>query len=283
MSWLILVLISATLSSFSTLLKRVLLKEEQSDPVAYGSAFQMVAGVLVLIYAIYKGFVLPTSISLLPNLAFMSLAYAVGYIALFKGFQTLDAAEVDILFSSRIVWASLTAALFLQEHLTLQRVWGIALVVLGTAILSWRGRKWVLEKGYVLVIGAAILFGAALTNNAYLTKQLNVPTSVALGFILPAVTMLTLRPKSIVNLKVFIDKGRLFKLTAASAFLGAASVVLFLAYEMGGDVSRISPIHQTSVVLTVILGSVFLRERSHLLNKVLGALVVLIGVVVLKG
>ena len=62
---------------------------------------------------------------------------------------------------------------------------------------------------------------------------------------------------------------------------GAAAVTIFMAYEAGGTVTQIGPLGQISTILTVLLGITFLKERENWLQKLIGAIVIFSGVVLL--
>ena len=64
----------------------------------------------------------------------------------------------------------------------------------------------------------------------------------------------------------------------SSAAYGFMCVTLFLAYQYGGTASQIMPLRQSSVILTVILGALFLGERTRLMHKLIAAILALIAV-----
>jgi len=278
MSWLILVLVSAFSLSVATLFQRLLLKEEQSDPAAYAAFFQLLVAVLVFGYAIFSGgFVLPPLKSLIFNLVLLAVLYAFADLALFGAFKTVEASEVAVIGASRMVWAVIPAIIFLKETLDLNRLAGILLVSAGIIALSLRKGKWNLNKGHLLVLFSSILLGFAFTNDMFLVSHFEAVSFTAFVFPLPAITILLFRPKSIPKLKLFLDARRLSRILIAALFFGIASVTMYLAHKVGGEVSQIGPLSQLSVVLTVILAYFFLKEKDYLGNKIIGAILVFIG------
>lgn len=285
MGWLTLVLISAASFSVATLLQRVLLKEEQSEPVVYGFVFQILVALLMLIHTQLNGigFILPPLTPFILPLASMGLLYALANLSLFKAFQTTDASEVAIIAASRSIWTIISATFLLKEAITTQILFGTLLIILGVVVISRKQKKLEITKGHLLALLAAVFFGFAFTNDAYLLNSFDVSSYMVLAFFLPSITMLMFKPKSIPKLKLFVDRNRLLKMLAASSFYGLAGLAVGMAYQSGRNASQIAPISQASIVLTAILAYIFLKERTNMLNKILGALLVFAGVVFLKG
>ncbi|MBI4099882.1 hypothetical protein HY440_02645 [Candidatus Microgenomates bacterium] len=57
--------------------------------------------------------------------------------------------------------------------------------------------------------------------------------------------------------------------------------IVFLILEPKPLFSSIGPMRATSVILSVILAAIFLKERNNLRNKLIGAMVTVVGVAVL--
>jgi drug/metabolite transporter (DMT)-like permease len=260
----------------------MLLREEQSEPVSYAFVFQIFVSLLIFLFALYRGFKLPSFVHFIPYLILMSLLYALASLSLFKSFQTTEASEVVVILASRSIWTALAAGIFLGESIGIQRIIGTLLVVLGVMAISWKSGKWRLNKGHLFALTAAVFFGVAFTNDAFLLNHFDVFSYNTLAFFLPALTILSFRPRLISKLKLFLHKGRLTKMLSTSFFYGLSAVTMGLSYQSGGDASQIAPISQSSIVLTVILAFFFLKERGNLLNKILGAFIVFGGVLLLK-
>jgi uncharacterized membrane protein len=281
MNWLVLVSIGAIFLSLATLFQRILLKEEQSDSVTYGFVFQILTALLMFIYSLFSGFSLPPLKPHIPFLISMALLYAFANLTLFRAFQKAEASEVAVIAASKSIWTVIAAAIFLQEAINSQRIIGTLLVVAGIAAISWRPKKWKLNQGHLLAFVSAIFFGFGFTNDAFLLNSFDVAPYLVLGFFLPALVIFFLKPTLITKLKLFGNKQRLTKMSATSFFYGIASLSVGLAYKLGGDASQIAPIIQSSIVLTVVLAYIFLKESDYLLNKIIGTGLVFGGVLLL--
>lgn len=65
-------------------------------------------------------------------------------------------------------------------------------------------------------------------------------------------------------------------------FYACQAVTYYLAIELGANVSQISPILRSEVILTMILAVVFLNERDNLLRKTAAAILAISGVILIR-
>lgn len=258
------------------------MKEEQSDPISYAIVFQLAVTCVIAICAFYRGFRLPPLQPLLPYLGLMTVLYGFANIAHWRSFQLIEASEVSVIFSSRSLWVLFVAIPFLGESLTSRKLLGTFLVVLGVALVSWREGRFKFQRGYAFALLAACLFGIGFANDAFLLRSFDVFSYNTIAFLFPALFLILLRPKSLKKIKVFFDKRRLMKMLVLAVFYAAAALTIGASYQAGGEASQIAPISQSSVILTVLLAAIFLKERGNFLNKLAGAIAVFLGVVLLR-
>jgi len=278
MWWILLVFISIFTFSIASILQRVLSQKKENDPIAAAIIFQFLTAAVIFCFALFYGFKLPDLKPLVLNLTIMTVFYAAFNVLLFKAYQTTEASEVSILLSTRVFWAVFTAIIFLGEGLNLQRIIGILLVIAGVIVVNYRKTKWHFHKGYLLVLLAAFFFGTAFTNDAFLLKHFNTPSYLTVSFSLPPLLLSIVYPKSFLKIPSLLNFKIFSKLLMMSILWGAAAIAIFMAYQSGGKVTQIMPISQLSIVVTIVLAFVFLKERDHLWQKTFGAVVMLLGV-----
>jgi len=282
MNWQILLTISVITYSISVLLQRILLKNDKSDPVAYSIVFQLLTGILIGIYAVFKGFNTPNLIPLIPNLILMTILYGAGNVFIFSALKIIDASEFTIVFASRALWTIIGAIVFLKESFFSQQALGTLLIILSVILVSWKKQKFTFSKGFVFSILGAASFGLAFTNDAFIVNNFNVPSYLTIAFIIPSLAVWAIYPKSTMKMKPLFEKQTLSKLGLLGVFYAISAITIFLAYQVGKNASQIAPLNQTATIVTVVLSVIFLRERSDLLRKLLGAIISFVGVVLIK-
>ena len=279
MSWQLLVAISVLTYAFSVLLQKVILREDTSDPVAFSIIFQFIVGIILFIAALIHGFVLPDLHHYIVNIILMMTLYGAGNIFIFNALKRIDASTFTILFTSRSLWTILGALMFLGEVYTLSRFIGAILIIASVVIVSWKGKSIALGKGELLSLCAGICFGFAFVNDAFIVQHSDVISYNALAFILPSLGVLAIQPMAAKKIIPLLHKDYLFKLLLLSVFYAISAFSLLYAYKVGRNAAQIAPLQQTTVIATVILSIIFLKEKSDLVKKSIGTIISFIGVI----
>lgn len=278
MSWQILLAISVITYSVSVLLQRLLLRNNKVDPVAFSIVFQLFTGVLVLMYALLRGFSFPNLVPLLPNLALMIVLYGAANILIFKALKVVEASEFAIIFAIRSLWTILAAVLFLGESFSSKQFLGTGFILSSVALVSWqKGLK--LSRGTLISLVAALVSGLAFANDAFVVRNFDVPSYLVIAFFLPALAVWAVNPTSTSKLKSMLTKDFLYKLGLLGIIYAVSAVTIFSAYQVGRNAAQIAPLNQTATIVTVVLAIIFLKEKTQLARKIIGAIVSFVGVV----
>lgn len=274
MTWQVLVFISVVTYSISVLLQRVLLKDEQTDPVAFSITFQLFTGVIIGLYTLLNGFKIPDLSPIILNMILMTVLYGAGNVFLFKALKLTEASEFTIIFASRVFWTVAGAVLILGESFSSRQFLGTLLMLTGIGLVSLRNSQLKLGKGSLFSLLAGASFGLAVVNDSFIIRNFDVPSYLTIAFILPAMAIWLLNPRPLGKISP--------KLGLLGIFYAVSAVTFFLAYQVGRNASQIAPLSQTSTILVVILAVIFLRERALLGRKILGAILSFLGVILLK-
>ena len=258
------------------------MKDDDSSAVAQTIVFMGIEGFIAIIIAVSRG---KLQLSVPPGLiinfiiiaVFMTLAYVLKY----RGFKLLNASEVSIFSSTSKMWNLVGAAIFLHEAVTLQRVLGAIVILLGIAITIYINKKFQVNKGILFVLLGAILFGLTDINGYYILQRMDASNYQIYASFLPVFTLLLFMPRSIKKIPYYFKVDRTIKVGLLSLCDTFGMLALFFAYQAGGQASVIGPLSATKIIITVFLAMLFLRERSHMTNKILGAIVSVAGVILL--
>jgi transporter family protein len=283
MSWLILVIVSAVLASLSRILQRVLLKERNSDPFAFAFVFQLLVSLLFVFYTLVTHtLAFPQMSALILNLIIMAILYGLMNIFLTNAFKLAEASEASIIFASSTLWSVLSAVLLLGERLTVQKMIGVFLILGGLVAVNYTKSKWSLNKGHLFALLAAICFGFAFTNDAFIISHFKSTASyILLSFVLSSFAILLFRPGLTKHISYYVKPAIIPKLLFCGVFYAGAVFAIFEAYKRGGPVSVISPISESSLILTVTISYFFLKEKNNLINKIVGTAFVFGGILLL--
>lgn len=138
MSWFVFALASAILYTFSGLLQKVILKEEEADPIALAIFFQFLVALFLLPVVLKLGFPWPNLSFIYPRILAMGIIYTFGGFFWFKAVKSIQISEATIISSTRPFFILLGSSLFLGELVNSSKILGIVLITLGIIVVYWQ-------------------------------------------------------------------------------------------------------------------------------------------------
>jgi bacterial/archaeal transporter family protein len=280
MPWIFFAVINILSMAVANLFSRVLMKDDKSDTVSYAIVFQLLCAVLTGIFALWKGFVLPPLQTHYANFILSGILYGLGSLCMFKAMKYLEASEVAILSATGTIVTIVAAVAFLHEGFSLQKIFGTILVLSSVFIIS-RNEKLIINKGMFFALAMAALMGLAVTNDAYILKSYDAVSYTPIAFFIPGIVILVLRPIAVTKLHTVFSKKAFRNMLLLGLFYSVQAITYYVAMERGAGASQIAPISRATIIATVILAALFLRERDHLGTKFVSAILVTVGVLLL--
>ncbi len=276
MNWLVLTVFAGVLAATARVSHRYLLSDA-ADPTAYTIVYQFAA----------TAFVLPFALNDLRNYVFVS-EHSLQYLALLAStvcwmafnwfsFHADRHAEVSItsvLSRTRAIWSVFLGALLFSESVTLLRVAGAILIVVGAGLLT-RSSNLRANRGVILALSAAFAASIALAIDKFAASQVPAGIVAASGFLGGGIVL------SFKTNGAYARVRELFRTRARygvlSALLGGWSYWFLVKALASGDIGQVVPVYQGYLVLVVLAGILLLREHTDLKYKLLAAGVVLMG------
>lgn len=279
MPWYIFVIMSVFFGAISTVLTRSIVSKEKSDPISFAIFFQIIAGLVVALFAIYKGVNTIGFNLIYLNLILMVFLYAFSNFFKFKALKQTDASKFVVIFQAHMIIPVIFAIIILGEKFNIWQGAGALLILAGATIVTDGKINFKKEKGEVYSVITTILFGLAIANDFFILKKVDPYTFTALSLLAPAILLSAIYPKPFKN-TINILKGKDgLKSLIAGAFFGLMVLTVYIAYKVGHNAATISPLSQTSTIITIILGIIFLGERENLSKKLIGGILSIIGVI----
>lgn len=279
MPWYFFAIISVLGISVATLLERVLMKEESSNPIGYAIIFQFLVGIISLIITLLLNkFVLPTNLNLLPRFIVSAVLWAGMTVFNFKAIKTLTAGEITILGTSGTIVSILLGIFLIGETLKVSGILGTLLIFTAILIINSEKLSFHSKQGVLFALLSAVFGGIAVVNDAIILQSYEAFSYMVIISLLPGIVLLLLFPKKILESKKLLNFKRVKLMTIFCIFYSIQGITYYLALQNGAPVSHLSPLVRSSIVLTVILGAIFLKERLNLLKKLIAAAVATVGV-----
>ncbi len=280
MSWQLLIALSVFLFSLNGLFHRVLMKDIKSNAFAQTIVFYGLGAIFSFIIALYRGgFHYQIEFTQTPYFILLAIFATAAPVVVFKAAKTVEASESSILLSSQRLWIVFGAFIFLNESFSLKKIVGTIIILFGITFAQWKKQKFVLNQGAIYIFMAALFYAIADIIAFNILRSFDAASFNVYLCIIPVITLLLIKPDTIKKLNFYFKPKYALNIMAVSLNDTVASLLSFFAYQIGRNASQISPIMATQTILTVILAIIFLKERSFILNKIIGAIIVVAGVV----
>ncbi|QQS38386.1 DMT family transporter [Candidatus Woesebacteria bacterium] len=282
MSWQIYLTISIFLISCNSLLHRSLLKDENSSPQAQTIVFLGLGGIIAIVIALAQHKLnLFFSPLLIWNFLLLIVLLTPAFLLKYRAFQLIGASEVVMFSVTGRLWNVIGANLFLHEAITPKIVLGAILILCGAMLTRFEKKNFTINKGVILVLFSAIFFGFNDINDYFILQKFDSTNYLIYSYLLPVFALTFLQPQSLKKIRYYFRKDRAFKVLLLSLCDTLGMLSLYLAYQTGKNVAVIGPLRSTSIIITVVLAILFLKERNNIANKLIGSLVAVAGVILL--
>jgi len=271
--------VSLAVASFSviTIMQRLILKESNSRPLAFAIFTQFLTGIIITIIGFATTEMrFPENVPLW-NLLLVPVTYGVGMIFSYSGLKLLEASKFVLVFSMRIVFSIIGASFFLHETLDFLQLFGVALVLFGVILVNLQHESAKNRKGELFTLIASFFFGVGMVNDRFLLASFDVYPYVSFGFFAPALLIAIIQPKEIMQIKTFLQKRLLIKSLLVCVLFTIGAIGFNTALKTGPGTPQVLVANTTNIIFTVILSMIVLKERSHLLKKLIATALTFIG------
>ena len=137
------------------------------------------------------------------------------------------------------------------------------------------------NKYVLLGIFANVCFSIALFLDVNNSDKFNLPIYVASTLGIPTILIAIFEKIKFSDIKEEYKNGNK-KAILITAITWSLSIVAQLrAYQLG-EVSIVAPLCALSVILNVIVGYFFLKEKDDMLKKIIAALLIILGIILIK-
>lgn len=279
-NWLLYVLLYLVLATAFTQFYKIATKTLKKAG-ALTVLLQMTAGLTALLLCPFFEFKFPTDIKVYIMLGISIIFYAMSDRMNTTVRSGIEASTYSMLKQLSTTFMIFAGLIFFKEEFILTKFIGAMLIIISNLIIFYKKGKFEFNKYILLGILSNIAFTVALFLDVNISDNFNLPFYVALTLIIPALLITIferIKPSEIKNELVNGNKKAIL-ITALS--WGIMIVVQLRAYQLG-NVTVIAPLCALTVMLNVIVGYLFLKERDNLLRKIISAILIIISIILIR-
>lgn len=273
--WFVLALLSGLLFAINRLIVRSVLAKKV-NPMAFGAIHEFLAGALLLPIAFFY-FSLPQSapiwIALLLGIFFIFLCDLFAFLALEK----IEASLYQIIGQLRHVVVLFGAFFLFTEAISPIKIASIFLIIFGVYITLLAKSKVKINRGAIYAFLSTVFIALGFLFIKMASVDVSPAFSSSLSLLVAGILMyilLLLKGNKPNTLLIIPNRKQLF---IAAAIFSAFELSLFTALAIG-EASKVTPVTQSSMIFTLIGGYIFLKEKDRLKEKILGCILIAIGI-----
>jgi drug/metabolite transporter (DMT)-like permease len=283
MDWKISVLIYVITYSLSVILQKTLLKGDKSEVVSQSIFFQLSTGVILLLWSLVTNtFDLSFNwVEVWPNIALMTILYALGNIFIFKSLQKGSASSFSVYFSLRVFANLVLSSIFFGQSFPALGFVGLLAVLIGIVIVDYSSELWKISKSELYALLAAICIGVTNANSQFVLTEVNLSTFLVIAFIFPGLLLITIYPRKLKTLSNYMKKEYLGSFFSLAFIYTVSSIYFFKAIQDSADSALVTAVGLSSIIVTVIFAYIILKERDHFWRKLLAAVITFGGLLLL--
>ncbi len=212
------------------------------------------------------------------------LFFAIGNIAAYKASSKIDAAQFSLLSNFRTIAAIGLTYIFLNEFLNFKQIIGTVILFVATLMIAniHFNKKTLKFTSYsLLAFLSAFFFAAGIVNEKYLLNNMSFATYLIVGWGFQTVIMGLIAAKDHKDVSKIIRKKALGGIIQLGILRFISGVAFVYALNETTNTSLFASIISYKGALVVIGSYFILRERSHVLIKIISTVLATIGLFLL--
>jgi len=242
---------------------------------------QLLGGLCVLIFVPFFKIQFPMNISTYIFLGIAIIFYAIADRVNTTARRGLQVSLYSILGQLSTVFVIIWGILFFKEEIILKKLLGAALILYGNIMVLYKKGKFEWNKYILFSLLGNLSMSIGISVDVGISDQFNMPIYVALTLIVPALLILLIERVKIKDVVSEFKEGNKKSILTVGLSWGIMIIAMLRAYQYG-TVTTIAPLCSLTTILNVFVAYFLLKEKDSILKKILAAIVVILGILLIK-
>jgi len=277
MDWFIAALLTGLFFASSRLVSKYVLRKK-GNPLPYTALHDLIAGI-VLIPFFFFDFALPSEGK---TWVFFGLTVFFLFLAdylVFKSIKLIDISLYQIIIQVRHIFVLIGGFILFTEGITLPKVIAIFLIMFGASVALYQKSKLHWSKGAIFAFFQALFASLGFFTAKFALRDFSEASFASLE--LMGIGLLGFLFMKLDAKKLFSEfKLNHWKLVLAAVLFGFFELFMFISLKLG-DISKVIPVTQVSLVFVVFGGIVLLKEYERVYQKLAGTVLIIIGILLM--
>jgi|GluameStandDraft_1065615.scaffolds.fasta_scaffold07552_4 drug/metabolite transporter (DMT)-like permease len=279
-SWIIFVILYLIIATIFDQTYKVATKN-MIKPGALTVLLEFLASILVLVLVPFFEIKFPTDIKVYLFLGLSIIFYAISDRLNTNVRKGVEASTFSIMKQLSTVFMTFSGFLFFKEPFVITKFIGAILIIFSNIIIFYKKGEGKFNKYVGLGIISNICYTIALFLDVNYSECFNLPFYVMLTLGVPAILIIILERIKLSDLKNEFTKENRLPILITSVSWSFCIVAQLRAYQLG-SVSVVAPLCSLLVIINVIVGYIALKEKDNLIKKIIAALLIILGIILIK-
>lgn len=279
-NWVVLVIMYLVLATLFTQFYKIATKTMQKTG-ALTVLLQVMAGITALLLCPFFEFKFPTDIRIYIMLGISIIFYTISDRVNTTVRSGIEASTFNILQQLSTTFMIFAGLVFFKEEFVLIKFIGAMLIIFSNILIFYKKGKFEFNKYIALGILSNISYTIALFLDVNNTEHFNLPFYVAMTLIIPSIIVMIFDRVKPSEIKNELVKGNKKAIMITALSWGTMIISQLRAYQLQ-KVSIVAPLCALTVILNVIVGYLFLKEKDSMIKKIMAAILIIISVILIK-
>ncbi len=164
-----------------------------------------------------------------------------------------------------------------REPFSLIKVVGALLIVGANILLQYKGKKIVINKYMWVAVIANLAMALAVSIDVGISKQFNLPIYIMLTLLMPMIIIKFTERTTVKSVIEEFSHGNKTHYIITGVSWSLIILCMLRAYQFG-SFTVITPLSSVSVLINILVATIFFSERDHMIKKLIAAIMVIGGV-----
>lgn len=242
---------------------------------------QLLAGAVALLLFPFFEIKFPSNVSVYIMLGISVIFYAITDRVNTTVRSGIEASTFSMLKQLSTTFMIFAGLIFFKEPFIVTKFIGALLIIFSNLLIFYKKGKFEFNKYIAFGILGNISFTIALFLDVNISDNFNLPFYVAMTLMVPAILIMIFERIKPSEIKNELVKGNKKAIAITAISWGVSIISQLRAYQLQ-KVTIVAPLCALTVMLNVIVGYVFLKEKDNMLRKIIAAILIIISVVLLN-
>lgn len=242
---------------------------------------QIIGGLIAFILCLFFEIRFPTDIKIYILLGISIICYTIKDRLDTKVLSGIEASTFNILQQLSTTFMILAGLIIFKEEFILAKFIGAMLIIFSNILVFYQKGKIQFNQYVLLGIISNLVFTIALFLDVNISEHFNLPMYVSITLIVPAILIMIFERIKPSEIKDEFVNGNKKAILITAITWPIAIITQLRAYQLG-NVTIVAPLCALSVMLNVLVGYLFLKEKDNLWRKIISAILIIISIILIK-